>query len=181
MTAVTIDTTQAALLTAVRSFLVSILPAGVEVIKGQGNRVPEPKVADFVVLTPMFRERLATDVDRYTDGYPAAPSVVAVDQSTQVTIQADVHGPNSGENAQIITTMWRDEYGCNVFKSVGSTARPLYTSDPRQMPFINAEQQYEDRWSVDLVLHAHIVVTAPQDFAATIAVGLIPADIFYKP
>ena len=39
--------------TALRSFLLGVLPNGVEVIKGQVNRVAEPQGSDFVVFWPL--------------------------------------------------------------------------------------------------------------------------------
>jgi len=59
--------TEAQALTALRSFLTAILPTDVVVIRGQANRTPEPKAVNFVVITPLFRERLATNVDNYID------------------------------------------------------------------------------------------------------------------
>lgn len=50
-----------------RSFILANVPAGVDVIKGQVNRVPEPRVDDFIVMTPINRRRLNTNVDTYTD------------------------------------------------------------------------------------------------------------------
>lgn len=50
-----------------RNFLVGVLPAGVEVIAGQVNRVPEPPSPDFVVMWPIARNRLAWNVDSYID------------------------------------------------------------------------------------------------------------------
>lgn len=55
--------TQSQVLTQLRSFLIAILPAGVEVVTGQVNRVPEPTAANYVVMTPMGQERLRTNVD----------------------------------------------------------------------------------------------------------------------
>ena len=42
--------------------------------------------------------------------------------------------------------------GTELFEAAGAVATPLYTEDPRQMPFINGEQQYESRWVVSAVL-----------------------------
>ena len=47
--------------------MLSILPVGIEVIEGQDNRVPEPKVANFVVMTAILRPRLSTNIDNYAD------------------------------------------------------------------------------------------------------------------
>ena len=160
---VALSFTESQTFAALRSFLLSILPAGIEVVRGQDNRVPEPEGSDFVVMTPILRERLETNVDTYSDTafigsisgatltvtsvslgaiaagaqllgnnlagntvvtalgtgaggigtYTVSPSqavasqVIAAGtqmllQPTKVTIQLDVHGPNSGDNTQII-------------------------------------------------------------------------------
>ena len=55
------------LTTALRSFLLAVLPAGTEVILAQPNRVPEPKGGNFVIMTPTLQKRLGTNLDRYLD------------------------------------------------------------------------------------------------------------------
>lgn len=59
--------TQSSIQVALRAFLLAILPAGVDVIEGQDNRVAEPQGADFVVMTTILQERLETNVDAYID------------------------------------------------------------------------------------------------------------------
>ena len=54
-------------MTALRSFLVSILPSGIEIVQAEESRLPEPSGADFVVMTPLLRERLGTNVEVYAD------------------------------------------------------------------------------------------------------------------
>ncbi len=49
--------------TALRSFLIAVLPAGTEVVLGQINRVPEPLAGQFVVMTPTRFRRIATNFD----------------------------------------------------------------------------------------------------------------------
>ena len=58
---------QATIQTALRAFLLAILPAGVEVAEGQDNRVAEPGVPNFVLMTPILRPRIGTNVDTYAD------------------------------------------------------------------------------------------------------------------
>jgi len=221
--------------TALRSFLLSVLPADTSVIKGQGNRVSEPEGADFVVMTPMFKDRLAFNIDNLVEAlftgsitgtvltisavsagalvvgssiygphiaantfitalgtgtggvgtYTVNNSQTAASESiqagtntaqqfTKVTIQLDVHGPNSADNAQIITTLFWDNYAVLLFAQSGFDMAPLYTSDPRQIPFINGEQQYEDRYIIEVVLEANPIVTTPQQFA----VALGPVQLY---
>src|ERR1700724_3595805 len=59
--------TQSDLQVVLRTFLIGILPSAVEVISGMDNRVPEPMMGDFVVMTPIRRERIETNVDTFND------------------------------------------------------------------------------------------------------------------
>jgi len=86
-------------------------------------------------------------------------------QPTQVSVQLDVHGPNSGDNAQIITSLFFDPYATDAFQLSGYDVAPLYADDPKQIPFINAENQYEDRWVVTAYMQANPTITLPQQFA----------------
>ena len=262
--------TDSQILTVLRGFLLDVLPAGTAVVKAQVNRVPEPIGTDFVVMTPLLRYRLSTNIDDYADAslmgfitgtvltvtsvtygaivigapvygdgvaagtyvtafltgsggvgtYTVTPSqtvpsgdevpfyLLAEDgsplltedgrnlllenyipagtpiqlyagiksalQSTMVTVQLDVHGPASADNTQIITTLFRDEYACTFFSDLQPALQPLYTSDPRQAPFINGEAQVEYRWTVDAVMQANPVVTVPQQFADEVVITLEP-------
>lgn len=101
-------------------------------------------------------------------------------QNTEITIQLEVHGPNSADNAQKISTMMRDDYAVEFFRTYPNIY-PLYADDPRQMPFSNDQQQVEDRWVIEAGLQANQTVQAPQQFADTITVGLINVDAEYPP
>jgi hypothetical protein len=102
-------------------------------------------------------------------------------QPMKVTMQLDVHGPNSADNATIITTMLRDDYGVQQFKASGFDVTPLYSGDPKQIPFLNGEQQIEQRWVIDAVLQCNPVLTVPQQFASTINVGFREVDSTFPP
>lgn len=173
---VTLTNTETQAMTVLRSFLLAILPINMEVIRAEINRVPEPRSPDFAILTPSSRARLSTNVISYSDGWPGA-QIRAAMQPTQVTIQIDVHGPASADNVQIIGTMLRDDYACQIFRASGYDIAPLYAGEPTQAPFFNGENQVEFRWTIDAVLQANTVVTIPQDFAASIDVGVIDADV----
>lgn len=243
-------------LTVLRAFLIDILPVGTGVIQGQGNRVPEPKAVDFVVMTPIRRDRIETNIDTYRDinlagaitgnvltvtsinggtltigarlsgvgmlagtritgfltgygvvgtyfvnlaqswpvssaigsfvigisaiggvaGYPISVGASDFMQPTKFTVQLDVHGPNSGDNAQIISTLFRDAYAVDF---MAPSVSPLYADDPRQAPFINDQDQYEYRWIVEAVMQIDPVVTVSGvEFADTVTLSpTIPADI----
>ena len=183
--AIKIFPTQEEGFTELRAFLQSILPPGIEIVVGQANRVPMPPGKDFVVMTPLHRPRLATNVDTNSDtrligsisgttltatevdygkivagrqlfGVDVAANTTVVQQltgtppggvgtykvtpaqtvtsqlmacgvqdlvqKTEVTFQVDVYGPLSGDNAQTISTLLRDDYGFQAMLSVSTGA-----------------------------------------------------------
>ena len=214
-----------------------------QIIKGQVNRVPEPQATDFIVMWPLMRNRLATNIDDWLDnsfvgsitsnvltvtlinkgsvivGLPIYGVSVATGckikaqtsgtaggigtysvsttsnitsttlyggeydatQYTEMVIQCDVHGPASGDNAQRISTLMRDMYGVMAFQNVIDGIVPLYTDDPRQVPFTNAEQQWEERWVIDVHLQVNIELVLSQQFAAALTVGVISVEATYPP
>ena len=220
--------------TALRSFIMSVLPANVNVIRGQDNRVPEPFGTDFVVMTTIRRERIETNVNMRNDcsftasisgtaltvtasvlglisvpnallgtgvaagtmitaqtsGAGGGPGTYTVDTAqtvasgkmacgtqldmrpTDVVIQLDVHGPNSADNAQTIVTLLRDGFGVAAFNASGFDIAPLYADDPKQVPFLNAEQQFETRYIIEARLQANQIVAPPQDYADQLQVAL---------
>lgn len=59
--------TESNVLAALRSFLIAVLPSGVDVVQGQPNRVPEPAGTSYVVMAPPRYERIETNVASYAD------------------------------------------------------------------------------------------------------------------
>ena len=207
-------------------------------IQGQDNRAAEPASPDFIVMTPIRRRRLATNVDVVADvvyvgsiagavltvssvslgtilvGAPVfgvgvapntviaslgtgaggtgtynvspAPQTVAsgqlasgqatVTEEVEVNVQLDVHGPASAENAQAISTLLRDEYGVNAFLAIDSRVTPLHADDAAQRPFINDQNQFEQRWVVEALLQADESVLVPQDAAGSLTVTVKSID-----
>jgi hypothetical protein len=97
-------------------------------------------------------------------------------QPTEVTYQVDVHGPNSANNAQMISTLFRDSYAVGNFVATGLSMMPLYADEPKQIPFLNAEQQYETRWVVEAAIQVNQTVSnVPQEFMDHIFVE--PIDV----
>lgn len=229
--------------TCLKASLAAVLPATLEIVQAQDNRVPEPQGSDFIVMTPMRRDRLETNVDTPFDcvftasinaglaggtmtvtamsfgtitlgnqvfGTGVAASTLIVSQlsgsvggtgvyavsvrqtipsqtlasgvkdllqSTRFLVQLDVHGPNSGDNAQVVSTIFRDEYGVDLFSAqclaLGldqSAVVPLYADDPNQVPFVNDQDQYENRWVIEAYLQANEHLTTPQQYTDTVIV-----------
>jgi len=94
----------------------------------------------------------------------------------QLTVQLDVHGPRSGDNSVVIAGLFRSEYGTIALADLGLELAPLYCSDPQQLPFVNAEQQYEDRWTIDASLQINPTIGTSQRFADRLSLSLVAAD-----
>lgn len=177
---VTISILETNVFTALTSFLLGIVPAGTEVVKGQENRLPEPESDDFIVLTPLFKVRLSTNVNTYTDP-KTNPGTKNARAAIAFHIQLDVHGPQSGDTSAIIATLFRDGYAVGQFKSSNPGISPLYCDDPKQMPFTNGENQYEDRWIITAVIQYNPVTQTPIDFADEVDVHIVSVDAAYPP
>jgi hypothetical protein len=164
----TVDITDAEIFTALRAFILGVIGETVSVVRGQDNRVVEPAAADFVVLTQGARTRLATTVATY-DVLDPLPTDMAYATATDVAIQIDVHGPNSADNVQAIVTLFRSTYGATAFPD---DIRPMYCDPAQQVPFLNAENQYENRWVTTAHIQVTPTVSTPQAFAGSLAVEI---------
>jgi hypothetical protein len=163
-------------MTLVRGFLLQILPAGWEVVKGQVNRVPEPGDADFVAVIFSGVQRLATVVDTWSNATNPRPTTLQHEQSTAVKMQLQVFGESAFDGVNLITTLLRASYGVQFF--IGGLIAPLYCDDGQQIPFTDGEHQYEDRWIVEAVFQMSVQISTTQQFADTLEVTLeLPVDL----
>ena len=104
---------------------------------------------------------------------------VEITQNTKVVIQLDVHGPSGADNAQTISTLFRDDYAVQWFAAKSDVVAPLLADDPKQVPFIDDQNQYEDRWIVEAQIQANQTITIPQQFAGAVTVTLVDVDVAY--
>lgn len=107
---ITVTPNQADIQSALRTFLLTLLPAGTEVVEGQDNRVPEPNSPNFVVMTTIRRPRLATNLDSYVDNFylgSIADTTMTVSQIDQgeVKIGATVFGIDVAPNTTIASQL----------------------------------------------------------------------------
>jgi len=168
----TVTPVQSDIFTALRTFILSLITC--EVVQGLGNGAPMP-LGGFISMTALYQNRLSTNVDAYLDPTPTTGSKTAR-QAVQYTIQLDAYGPDSGDWAAILSTMLRDEYAC---LSMAPNVQPLYCDDPRMMPLVDGEQQYEQRFSINAVLQYNPVTSTPMQFFDAATVGLVDVDMRY--
>lgn len=173
----TVSPVQSDLFTAIRAFLLSIVPAGTPVVQGRNNRVPMPTVP-YVLMTPVFQIRLTTNQDTYTDTFPTPGGTQEAEAAMRVDVQLDFYGPDSQAWATMTQTLWRDQVGCDA---LAPTCAPLYAEDPRMLPLVTGEEQFLERWMLTASLEYDPVTVTAQEFADTLEAELINVDERYPP
>ncbi|CAB3956113.1 hypothetical protein LMG7053_04915 [Achromobacter ruhlandii] len=171
-----VSLTEDALVEALGAFVQVIVGDQVEVVRGQQNRVPPP-AGRYVYITPILAPALSLPRTTYAD-VPSA-GTMTLTRPTQWNAQVDCYGDGAQDMALAICIALRSSYGCDALKASG--AQPLYTGEPRQLPFITGEDQYLERWSVDAVLQFNPSITVPQQFADELHVDLVEVDTTYPP
>jgi hypothetical protein len=161
--------------TAIRTFLLTIVPSGIEVVQEQDNQVAMPK-GGFVGMNNTQVVRLATNVDTYNPLLGTGTKYV--ETAFRYMMQLDFYGPDSQSWAAMTSSLWRDEYATDLFPV---NIQPLYADDPQQMVLIDGEEQYEQRWRVQSALQYNPVITLGQDFATSLSVQLVEVDATYPP
>lgn len=164
--------------TALKALIHAILPAlgNDNVRQGQQNDVPMPVGPNFVILTPADRAGLATTVREYTpptDPIPALGSRETT-RSTRVGCFVNFYGEEATDNAQIFNQLFADLYGCDFLRPYG--VQPLSCDDGRQMPLIDSENQYVQRWMIHAYMQINPTVSTSQDFADTVELTIVEAD-----
>jgi hypothetical protein len=90
----------------------------------------------------------------------------------------DFYGPDSQEWAIKTVALWRDEYATEIFPS---NIQPLYADDPIQIPLIDGEAQYEQRWRLAGSLQYNPILSTAQQSMLGVNIGLAPIDQTFKP
>jgi hypothetical protein len=106
-------------------------------------------------------------------------------QETEVVYQVDVHAPGvqaASDLAQAITTMTRDAYATTFFAAQGVAVRPIHADDPRQIPWTDAEDQFESRYVVEMHLDVQQTISGvPAQFAGSATITAINVDASFPP
>jgi hypothetical protein len=92
------------------------------------------------------------------------------------TMQIDFHSADYSASAlaQTVATLFRDTYAVNFFANLPSpqnNVTPLYCEDAIRIPFINDQNQYERRWTLDVKLQVDQTVSVPQTYDDSVVVS----------
>lgn len=174
----TVDIVQSDIYKTLGDFIATTLAlASSFIVVGLDNRVATP-AGDYVVMTILFTERLATTVDLWDKTDPA-PTEAQYQMSTRVDIQIDCYGSHAEEWNTILNVLLRDAYACDL---MFPTMQPLFSDGGRQIPFATAEEQYQPRWATTAAFQYNPTVTVTSQFADALGpVTLINVDEAYAP
>lgn len=163
--------------TAMRSFVLAVVTIDpLKVIRGLGNNVPPPK-GGFIAITEVGSKALSTNIHTHDD----VAQQTATMRPTQYEMWVDCYGPDAGNWAVMLTTMFRDQFGCDNFATNLPGSAPLYCSDPRQAALVTGEENYLKRWRFSALIQYNPVITTPQQSAIEIDVTAVSIDANFPP
>jgi hypothetical protein len=168
---------------AVRAFLLAALPLDpANVVKWQQNRTSAPlggtalSATGYATMQIISARRLRTNVDFWNPA-DVNPSGITREQGVRVEMQIDLYGPVAGDWASIVSTLWRDQYGCDA---LAPACQPLHADEPTFGDYTDSESQYEQRWIVRAILQYNPQVSTPSQFADIVAIDpIINVDVEY--
>jgi hypothetical protein len=134
-----------------------------QIVRGQTNRAAMP-LTGFVELTELLQIPLETPISVETS------DTVTITGPTRIDVQVDFYGPSSGDQCKSVLNVFRTQYATAQFPD---NIAPLFCSDGRQGPLINAEQQYESRWTLTASLQYNPAVVIPLQSANNLAVNIL--------
>ena len=170
---VTIDIIDQDVFRALVVFFNSFLPAGTEVIQQQDNRVSMPK-GGFVAMNNNGMDRLAFNIDTY-DAINQGKKILT---KIKFEVQLDFYGSIAQQWAAETVALFRDEYATEMFPA---NIQPLYADDPIQMPLIDGEDQYTQRWRVAGSLQYDPIISTVQQSMLAVDIAIAPIDQTFPP
>ena len=172
--------------TATENFVMAaVLAEGVSTLI---NAASEPHVQDLCAMLNAMGAKIegagtsTINPSQNVDSRVMGAGAQTYTQSTEIVVQLDCHSANvldSADHAQMISTLFRDEYATSFFAALPAplnAVTPLYADDPKMIPFINAENQWETRWVVEAFIQANQVISAPQPAADAIELGVVSVE-----
>lgn len=165
--------TQDDVYTALGNLIVAVI--GCPVVSGLDNNVPAP-AEPYALMSPLSQTRLKTNE---TSSQSATQTLST---AIQEGVQVDFYGPKAGDWAAIFESVWRDTYACDYFaENYGSVIQPLYNDAVMQMPLVNGEEQYEQRFFVRAFMQYNAAVTLPQQYFTSVDLTVVDVDATIHP
>lgn len=176
----TLDVLDANVFTVLGNFIASVtgLAPG-QVVRVPNNRVPMPKTYPFVTMSPVFQEMIHRPVASVSDPL-VQPQSATLSQAIRYQIQVDAFGPTAGDVMQQIHGVFESPDAFDFFAGQAiQGVYPIYANSPHQAPLVDAEDEYEIRWIMDISLQYNPSLTTSVQTASTVTVGATNVEASY--
>ncbi len=166
---------EAQIFTALRAFVLEVLPVRTTVLQARQNRTPPPQ-GMLVLITPLSRQPIGTGCTRY------GPQSCTLLRQEQLATQISLFGTGAADAAQTLLTLWRDAWSTTFFTNLMAQQQdmpriaPLYADNAECLPYVNAQQQYEPHWQLTLYSQLTFSITLPAAAATAATVHSMAAD-----
>lgn len=147
-----------------------------QVVAGQDNLVPQP-TGQYVVLQTLLTRPLSTN----QESLDVTGLITSNARSMEWVCQVDVYGAQAGDRADLLAALVKTNYAIMQFAQSGIDMAPLYATEPRQTTMVNAEDQFEDRYTFEFHAHYNPVVTTPEQSATVLTITPIDVDVRFPP
>lgn len=142
------------------------------IIRGNVNRTAMP-LGSFVELTEVSDISINKPIEIINND-----STETISEHLRLDVQIDFFGWDLSEAAKAFHASFRTIWATTQFPDWIS---PLYCNNPMKMPIENAENQYEQRWTMTASLQYNPdVIVTQESFINVGDAGVIPADVIYN-
>ena len=138
-----------------------------DVIIGEVNLVSMPQ-GSFILMNDVGKRRLSTNAHSYS-----SEGEMSVSTATEYRIQLDFYGADSGDMCQSFISLANDLY---AYESFPERIKPLYTSEPMQIPLVTGEENFLEQWTTEIHLQINPTVTVPVTLIDELSVTIILAN-----
>ena len=173
-----------AIATALQAWIMAMLPLdGNHVIQAHDNRVDMP-TDPFIVISHLSRTPLSTPWSILNDTTVQATENEVVNLSIEYKYQLDCYGSQAADYIMVLHVLMRSDATSEWFAAYGLTnglaIDTLYADDPTHTAIVNAEAQYEERWTLRMRLNVVEQVYMPINFmGAAIIKPMINVPVTY--
>ena len=123
-------------------YLTALFPS-LPVVQGLQNNSPLPHNAIVMTLMPYTQD---LDQSQYHHDSEAQESMIQ--GSKLQMMQLDFYGDNAFNDVTKVATLWRSMHTTEALKGV----QPLYANNPRNLEYVNEQDQYEKRFLLEIAL-----------------------------
>jgi len=122
------------------------------IIRGNVNRTSAPD-GDFIALTELRTKALNKPIETYSEYFEN------INEHNQIDIRIDFYGWELAGVTRSVHSSFRTLWSVQQFPNY---VVPLFASEPVKLAYENTEDQYEQRWFMDVSLQYNPTVSVPQ-------------------